>query len=199
MILEPLILFSFLISYTSSAETTRFEKATFAGGCFWCMVPPFAKLEGIKEITAGYTGGHKKDPTYEEVCSGTTGHLEAIQIVFDPSKIRYEQILDIFWQQIDPTDPGGQFADRGSSYTTAIFYHNEQQRKIAELSKKDLEQSGRFNKHIVTQIRPAGPFYHAEEYHQDFWKKNPVRYKAYSTGSGRESYLKETWKKESKR
>ena len=172
------------------------QKATFAGGCFWCMEPPFEKLDGVVEVVSGYTGGHKKNPTYKEVCSGTTGHLEAIEVTFDPSKINYKELLDVFWHQINPTDPGGQFADRGSTYTTAIFYHNEEQKHLAEESKKAIDQSGRFDKPIVTAIRPAGPFYRAEKYHQDFYKKNPVQYKSYRYGSGRDRYLDEVWGKE---
>jgi peptide methionine sulfoxide reductase msrA/msrB len=173
------------------------EKAVFAGGCFWCMEPPFEKLDGVKEVLSGYSGGHTIDPTYEEVSAGRTGHLEAIQVVYDPAKIRYEKLLEVFWSQIDPTDSGGQFVDRGASYLSAIFYENEEQRKLAEESKRKLEQSGRFNgKSIVTAIRPAGPFYRAEQYHQDYWKKNPVRYKFYRFNSGRDQYLEKVWGKE---
>ncbi|OUM88006.1 peptide-methionine (S)-S-oxide reductase MsrA [Parageobacillus thermoglucosidasius] len=177
----------------------RHELATFAGGCFWCMVSPFDKLPGIVKVVSGYTGGHKENPTYEEVCAGTTGHREAVQITFDPSLFPYEKLLEIFWQQIDPTDPGGQFYDRGDSYRTAIFYHNEEQRKKAEASKRALEESGRFDKPIVTEILPAGPFYPAEEYHQDYYKKNPLHYYAYRKGSGRDPFIEKHWGKEKKR
>ncbi|MGG3989198.1 peptide-methionine (S)-S-oxide reductase MsrA [Bacillus smithii] len=171
----------------------RLEKATFAGGCFWCMVKPFDQLPGIEKIVSGYTGGHKPNPTYEEVCSGTTGHREAVEITYDPELFPYEKLLDIFWMQIDPTDDGGQFYDRGSSYKTAIFYHNEEQRKLAEQSKRKLEESGKFSQPIVTEILPAKPFYPAEDYHQDFYKKFPLRYNAYVIGSGREQFIKNHW------
>jgi len=167
--------------------------ATFAGGCFWCMVKPFDKYDGVIRVTSGYTGGHVENPTYEQVCSDTTGHLEAVQIEFDDSVISYAKLLELFWQQIDPTDAGGQFADRGQSYTTAIFYHNEEQKQLAEASKKALAESGRFSEPIVTAIREAMPFYAAEEYHQDYYKKNPFRYKNYRKGSGREAFLREAW------
>lgn len=169
------------------------EKATFAGGCFWCMEPVFQNLSGVIEVTSGYTGGTKEIPTYEEVSSGATGHVEAIQIVYDPSKVQYEKLLDIYWKNIDPTDTDGQFADRGSQYKTAIFYHNEDQKRLAEDSKKELESSGKFDKPIVTPILQAGEFYKAEEYHQDYYKKNPVRYNIYKKGSGREDFLKQKW------
>ena len=171
----------------------RFEIATFAGGCFWCMVSPFDGLEGILEVASGYTGGHKENPTYQEVCSRTTGHLEAIQIKYDPARIPYTELLELFWKQIDPTDPGGQFHDRGPQYQTAIFYHNEEQRIQAEESKKRLQASGRFSVPIATQILPASRFYRAEEYHQDYHKKNPGHYKAYRTGSGRAAFIEKNW------
>jgi peptide methionine sulfoxide reductase msrA/msrB len=170
------------------------QLATFAGGCFWCMVKPFDEQPGIHKVVSGYTGGTKENPTYEEVCSNKTGHFEAVQITFDPGLYPYEKILELFWQQIDPTDAGGQFGDRGESYRTAIFYHNEEQHQLAEASKVALEQSGIFKKPIVTEIIPAGPFYDAEDYHQHYYKKNPIRYKLYRTGSGRERFLKESWK-----
>jgi peptide methionine sulfoxide reductase msrA/msrB len=170
------------------------ELATFAGGCFWCMVSPFEEQPGIIQVISGYTGGHKPNPTYEEVCRETTGHYEAVQITFDPALFPYEKLLELYWQQIDPTDPGGQFFDRGDSYRTAIFYHTEEQRQLAEASKQALAASGRFDKPIVTQILPAGPFYPAEEYHQHFHKKNPVRYKQYRIGSGRDAFIQKYWK-----
>ncbi|MFQ5486455.1 MAG: peptide-methionine (S)-S-oxide reductase MsrA, partial [Desulfobacterales bacterium] len=142
------------------------KKATFAGGCFWCMEHPFEKLKGIKAVISGYTGGHKENPTYVEVSSGTTGHEESVDVIYDSTQVMYQELLDIFWKQIDPTDAGGQFVDRGSPYRTAIFYHSEEQRKFAEKSKEKLEKSGRFKKPIVTEILPAGRFYRAEEYHQ---------------------------------
>jgi peptide methionine sulfoxide reductase msrA/msrB len=172
------------------------ETATFAGGCFWCMEPPFEQLEGVKEVHAGYTGGETENPGYEEVSSGRTGHLEAVEIEYDPSKISYRELLDVFWRQIDPTDVGGQFADRGKQYKTAIFYHNENQKQIAEESKRQLDSSGTFSKPIVTQIRPAMPFYSAESYHQDYYNNNPLHYNRYKKGSGREDFIKENWKKD---
>lgn len=169
------------------------ELATFAGGCFWCMVSPFEDLPGIKKVRSGYTGGNKENPTYEEVCSDTTGHVEAVQITFDPYVFPYEKLLELFWQQINPTDAGGQFHDRGESYQTAIFYHNEEQRLKAEASKKALADSGRFDQPIVTPIVPASVFYEAEEYHQDYHKKNPGHYKRYRKGSGREDFIENHW------
>ncbi|WP_434750422.1 peptide-methionine (S)-S-oxide reductase MsrA [Paenibacillus amylolyticus] len=174
-------------------EQQSLDKATFAGGCFWCMVSPFEELPGIHKIVSGYTGGHTENPTYEEVCSETTGHVEAVQITFDPSIFPYEKLVELFWQQVDPTDAGGQFHDRGSSYQTAIFYHNEEQRKIAEASKAALEQSGRFDKPIFTPILPAKPFYDAEEHHQNYHRKNPAHYKRYSKGSGRQDFIERNW------
>ncbi len=176
-----------------SAVAANSEKASLAGGCFWCMEPPYEKLDGINEVISGYMGGHKKDPTYREVTAGKTGHKEAVEFMFDPEKISYEEILDIFWRQIDPTDDGGQFVDRGSSYRTAIFYHSEEQRRLAEKSLEKLNNSGRYDKPIVTEIRPASVFYRAEDYHQDYYKKNPIRYKFYRYRSGRDQYLKEIW------
>jgi peptide methionine sulfoxide reductase msrA/msrB len=169
------------------------EKATFAGGCFWCMEQPFEKLDGVIKVISGYTGGHKKDPTYEEVCTGKTGHYEAIQIVYDPSKITYQQLIDMFWRQIDPTDADGQFVDKGSQYRTAVFYHNEEQKKLAEESKIELEKSGIYNKPIVTEIKKVTKFYPAENYHQNYYKKCTLRYQIYKAGSGREQYLKKVW------
>lgn len=169
------------------------ELATFAGGCFWCMVSPFEELPGIHKIVSGYTGGHTENPTYEEVCSETTGHVEAVQITFDPAIFPYKKLVELFWQQIDPTDTGGQFHDRGSSYQTAIFYHSEEQRQIAEASKAELGQSGRFDKPIFTPILPAKPFYEAEEHHQNYHRKNPAHYKRYSKGSGRVDFIERNW------
>lgn len=167
--------------------------ATFAGGCFWCMVKPFDELPGIKSVVSGYTGGHAENPTYEQVTAGITGHVEAVQITFDPGIFPYEKLLDIYWRQIDPTDTGGQFHDRGQSYQTAIFYHNEKQRQLAEESKRGLEKSGRFDKPIAVKILPAKPFYPAEEYHQDYYKKNPFHYRHYYEGSGRKAFIEKNW------
>jgi len=171
------------------------ELATFAGGCFWCMVKPFDQYPGVIRVTSGYTGGTKPNPTYEEVCSETTGHREAVQIEFNPFQISYDELLQIYWQQIDPTDPGGQFFDRGLSYQTAIFYHNEVQKEKATLSKKALEESGKFKKPIVTEILPAKEFYPAEEYHQYYYKKNPQHYEAYFHGSTRAAFIQKYWRK----
>ncbi|MDR0269248.1 peptide-methionine (S)-S-oxide reductase MsrA [Paenibacillus sp.] len=180
----------------SDLQVVHQEKATFAGGCFWCMVAPFESLPGIVKVESGYTGGHTENPTYEEVCSDTTGHIEAVQITYNPDIFPYEKLLELFWQQIDPTDEGGQFHDRGHSYQTAIFYHTEEQRHEAEASKTKLSQSGRFERPIVTPILPAKPFYPAEEYHQDYHKKNPGHYKRYRKGSGREDFLEKIWSSE---
>lgn len=169
------------------------ELATFAGGCFWCMVEPFDARPGIYNIVSGYTGGHTENPSYEEVCSGKTGHVEAVQITFDPDLFPYEKLLDLFWRSIDPTDPGGQFHDRGPQYQTAIFYHNEKQKQLAETSKQKLEKSKVFKDPIVTDIRPASAFYPAEEEHQDYYKKNPFHYRLYKKGSGRQDFLLNTW------
>ena len=171
------------------------ELATFAGGCFWCMVKPFDKWPGVLKVESGYTGGDIPNPTYEQVCSDTTGHLEAVQITFDPSVISYKELLEVYWQQIDPTDPGGQFADRGHSYQTAIFYHTPEQKEQAAQSKQELEKSHRFSSPIVTPILPAKPFYPAETYHQDYYKKNPQHYERYSIGSGRRGFIDRHWNK----
>lgn len=169
------------------------EWATFAGGCFWCMVTPFDEMPGIIQVSSGYTGGHTANPTYEEVCSGTTGHLEAVQITFNPEVFPYQKLLDIFWAQIDPTDDGGQFHDRGSSYRTAIFYHNDEQKQLAEASKRQLQESGRFKNPIVTQILSAQTFYEAEDYHQDYARKNPKQYERYGEASGRKPFIRKYW------
>lgn len=174
-------------------EDKEYELATFAGGCFWCMVKPFDQQPGIKKVISGYTGGNKANPTYEEVCSGHTGHYEAVQITYDPKVFPYEKLLNIFWQQIDPTDPGGQFYDRGASYETAVFYHNEKQKEMAERSKEKLGNNGKFQKPIATMILPAKEFYEAEDYHQHYYKKNPARYNAYHKGSGREAFINKYW------
>ncbi|WP_078147768.1 MULTISPECIES: peptide-methionine (S)-S-oxide reductase MsrA [unclassified Exiguobacterium] len=168
-------------------------KATFAGGCFWCMVKPFHKYEGVERVISGYTGGHVDNPTYQQVCSETTGHLEAVEITFDPEVISYEELLRIYWRQIDPTDGGGQFNDRGESYRPAIFYHSEEQQAAAERSKQEVEDSGRFDRSIEVDIRSAKTFWEAEDYHQDYYKKNPFRYEMYRVGSGRAKFIKEAW------
>jgi len=167
--------------------------ATFAGGCFWCMVEPFDERPGIDSIVSGYTGGHTENPTYMDVITEQTGHKEAVQITYDPSVFPYERLVELFWQQIDPTDDGGQFADRGESYTTAIYYHDEEQRQIAEASKQQLIESGKFKQPIVTPILPAETFYPAEDKHQNYHKKNAFHYKRYKKGSGRAGFIKEHW------
>lgn len=169
------------------------ELATFAGGCFWCMVKPFDQYPGVLQVVSGYTGGHTENPTYREVCSNETGHREAVQITFDSTRIRYEELLAIYWRQIDPTNPYGQFGDRGDSYQTAIYVHDEEQRKAAEWSKQALEQSGKFARPIATEIVDAGPFYLAEEEHQDYYKKQPAHYERFAVGSGRVPYLEKVW------
>lgn len=167
--------------------------ATFAGGCFWCMVHPFDEEPGVIQVVSGYTGGHTVNPTYEEVCSHATGHREAVQITYDPAVITYTALLEQFWRQIDPTDAGGQFGDRGSSYHTAIFYHSEEQRLMAIASKQALEASGRFNSPIVTDILPASPFYPAEAYHQGFYQTNATHYNRYRRASGRDLFIAQKW------
>ena len=182
-----------MLTQSDVMAATRLEKATFAGGCFWCMEPPFEKLAGVSEVISGYTGGQKENPTYEEVSAGKTGHLEAVEVIYDPAKVSYSELLDVFWRQIDATDPGGQFVDRGSQYRSAIFYHSKEQKELAEKSRNDLQRSGKFQKPIVTEILPASKFYRAEDYHQDYYKKNPIRYKFYRFNSGRDRFLKKVW------
>jgi len=169
------------------------RSVVFAGGCFWCTESDFEKLDGVIEAVSGYTGGHVDKPTYKQVSSGGTGHIEAVKIVYDPSKISYRQLLDHFWRHVDPTDAGGQFVDRGDQYRSAIFYANDEERQIAEASKQDLAASGPFERPIVTDILPLGTFYEAEQYHQDYYKKNPLRYKWYRSGSGRDRFLENAW------
>jgi methionine-S-sulfoxide reductase len=176
---------------------TGYKKATFAGGCFWCMEPPYDKLEGVISTTSGYAGGHVENPTYKQVSAGVTGHTEVVQIVYDPQKVGYEELLDVFWRNVDPLDSGGQFCDRGEQYRTAIFYHDEQQRSLAELSKSALGRSGRLSRSIVTEIVALnGNFYPAEEYHQDYYMKNPLRYKYYRIACGRDRRLEQLWGEE---
>jgi peptide-methionine (S)-S-oxide reductase len=167
--------------------------ATFAGGCFWCMEPPYDDLDGVISTTSGYTGGRKQNPTYEEVSTGTTGHTEAVQVVYDPKRIGYARLLEVFWRNIDPLTANAQFCDHGTQYRSGIFYHDAEQRRLAEDSKRALEASGRFKGPIVTEIVAAGTFYPAEEYHQDYYKKNPIRYKFYRAGCGRDQRLAELW------
>lgn len=171
----------------------KLHTATFAGGCFWCMVKPFDQWDGIESVISGYMGGHLENPTYEDVKTGESGHYEVVQITYDPEVFSYEQLLDIYWQQIDPTDAEGQFQDRGSSYRTAIFYQDNEQKTAAELSKEKLASSGKFQKPIVTEILPAQTFYIAEDYHQDFYKKNKAEYLADREKSGRDEFIKKHW------
>ena len=180
-------------SKTMNKKQANLKIATFAGGCFWCTESDFEKVDGIVEVISGYTGGSQTNPTYQEVSSGVTGHTEAIQVVYDPDKITYDELLDIFWRHIDPTDAGGQFVDRGSQYRSAIFYHDEEQKRLAEASRDALAASHRFGDPIVTQIEPLGTFYPAEDYHQDYYKKNPVHYNRYRIGSGRDQFLQSVW------
>ena len=170
----------------------KLDTAIFAGGCFWCMVKPFDSLPGIKKVISGYTGGHVPNPTYEEVCTGETGHTEAVEITYDPKILPYEKLLDYYWQVTDPTDASGQFQDRGDNYRPVIFYNSDAQKEAAEKSRADLQNSGRFDEPIVTKIEPAKPFYLAEDYHQDFYKKNPLRYIIEESG-GREDFIKKHW------
>jgi len=179
----------------ASAATTASGNAvaTFAGGCFWCMEPPYDELDGVISTTSGYTGGRKQNPTYEEVSTDTTGHTEAVQVVYDPKRISYARLLEVFWRNIDPLTANAQFCDHGTQYRSGIFYHDAEQRRLAEDSKRALEASGRFKGPIVTEIVAAGTFYPAEEYHQDYYKKNPIRYKFYRAGCGRDQRLAELW------
>ena len=171
------------------------KKATFAGGCFWCMQPPFDDLPGVLSTSVGYIGGRTKNPTYEDVCGGATGHAEALQVEYDPAKVTYDQLLEVFWRSIDPMDPGGQFADRGSQYRTAVFYHDEEQKRLAEASKKKLQDSGKLPYPVATGLEPAGVFYPAEDYHQKYYCKNAPHYNAYKVGSGRAGFLEKLWGK----
>ncbi len=191
-----IILIAFLSGtfvFAMNQEDEKILRATFAGGCFWCLESDFEKVNGVADVISGYTGGHKQDPTYEEVSSGGTGHVEAIQVLFNPAEVTYAELLDVFWRHMDPTDPDGQFVDRGSQYRTAIFYHDDDQRRVAETSKEELDKSGRFERHIVTKIEKFSRFYRAEDYHQNYHKKNPVRYRYYRFRSGRDGFLRKVW------
>jgi peptide methionine sulfoxide reductase msrA/msrB len=190
------VLITGALGITPATAGEQKEVAIFGGGCFWCMEPPFAELEGVSEVTAGYAGGSKETADYQQVSSGRTDHYEAVRVVYDPAKIAYSLLLDVFWRQIDPTDGGGQFADRGSQYKTAIFYHTEEQKAQAEKSKADLAASGLFDRPIATKILPAAPFYEAEEYHQDYYRKNYSHYMAYKEGSGRKGFQEKMWSQE---
>ncbi len=175
---------------------TNGKHATFAGGCFWCMETPFEELEGVEEVVVGYTGGETDDPSYEEVCSGRTGHLEAVRVTYDPGRLGYRELLDRFWRSIDPTDDGGQFVDRGPQYRTAVFVHDEEQRREAVRSKEELEAGGRLDGPVVTEIREAEAFWPAEDHHQDFHETHPFRYRTYRAACGRPERLRELWGEE---
>lgn len=175
------------------SSNSKLSVATFAGGCFWCMQPPFDSTPGVEKTLVGYAGGKEPNPTYDLVSSGKTGYAEAVQVYFDPAKVSYEQLLEIFWRNIDPTQPEGQFADRGPHYRTAIFYQNEDQKNLAEKSKAALQASSKFGRPIVTEVSPATEFFAAEEYHQDYYKKNEIHYKLYKAGSGRAGFIERTW------
>ena len=194
LLLATLLGLPLMVTQTGAGGMQHLEKAIFAGGCFWCMTPPFEKLIGVTEVVSGYTGGTAPNPTYEDYAE--KGHIEAVQVTYDPSKISYSQLLDVFWRQVDPTDSGGQFCDRGPQYRPAIFYENDKQRELAEKSKEALGQSGRYQKPITIELIKASVFYKAEDYHQDYYKKNPIRYKFYRYNCGRDQYLKKIWGKD---
>ena len=178
---------------TPTPANAKLESAIFAGGCFWCVEANFEKIDGVAEVLSGYTGGHKENPTYQEVCSHTTGHVEAVKVTYDSNEISYSDLLEVFWRSVDPTDAGGQFVDRGEPYASAIFVANDVQRKIATASKQRLTESGRFEKPIVTPIRDAAEFYVAEDYHQGYYHTHPAQYKKYRTGSGRDEFITKIW------
>ncbi len=185
--------FSAPMQTNQSEPNTKLQEATFAGGCFWCIESDFEKVEGVVEAISGYTGGETANPTYRQVSAGGTGHTEAVRLRYDPAKVSYEQLLDVFWRHMDPTDADGQFVDRGLQYRSGIFYHDEEQKRLAEKSKAALAQSGRFDKPIVTEIVKAGAFYIAEDYHQNYYKTHSLRYKSYRDNSGRDQFLKKAW------
>jgi peptide-methionine (S)-S-oxide reductase len=197
-----LVVTAFAIPFGSlqaqSKPAPGLEVATFAGGCFWCMEGPFDVLPGVVSTTSGYTGGHKVNPTYEEVTTGTTGHTEVVQVVYDPRKVSYRQLLEVFWRNIDPTTPNAQFCDQGSQYRSGIFYHTEEQLRLAKASRDHIERTKSFREPVVTEITPAKAFYRAEEYHQDYYKKNPLRYKYYRANCGRDNRLEQLWGKRPK-
>ncbi len=192
--LAILLLSTAALPRAESAES-KVAKATFAGGCFWCMEPPFDELDGVLSTKSGYIGGTIPNPSYEQVSSGGTGHVEAVEVTYDPAKVTYEKLLEVFWRNVDPTDANGQFCDRGEQYQTAIFFHDDEQRRLAEESKRAIADSGRLKEPLVTPIRAATRFYAAEDYHQDYYKKNPIRYKFYRGSCGRDRALEKLWKK----
>jgi len=181
------------IRAASADAPAKLAQATFAGGCFWCMEAAFDGVPGVVSTTSGYTGGHSKNPSYGEVSSGSTGHAESVRVAYDPAKVSYAKLLDVYWHNIDPTDASGQFCDKGTQYRSAIFYQGDEQKRLAEESKRKIEKSGKVAKPIVTEIVPAGEFYPAEEYHQDYHQKNPIRYRYYRWGCGRDARLRQLW------
>lgn len=189
----PVLLIPGGIISANEADTGNHETAIFAGGCFWCMEPPFDEIEGVLSTTSGYTGGHKPDPTYKQVSRGGTGHAEAVRIVYDPARVSYSELLDVFWHNIDPTNANGQFCDLGNQYRSEIFFNTPQQQEQAIQSSSALEHSHQIREPLVTRISPATEFYPAEDYHQDYYQKNPVRYKFYRYGCGRDQRLEEIW------
>lgn len=182
-----------LLPKDPNTDLSQWEVATFSGGCFWCVEAGFEKYHGVKEVISGYTGGQQENPSYEEVASGNTEHIESIQVFYDPSQVSYAELVEFFWRQVNPTDDGGQFVDRGNQYTTAIWYHTDEQKRIAEESKTALDSSGRYDQPVITPIVPLQSFYPAEDYHQDYYRKNPVRYRWYRSGSGRDDHIEEIW------
>jgi peptide-methionine (S)-S-oxide reductase len=187
-----------LLAATGGAgQAAEQAKAVFAGGCFWCMEEAFEQVEGVVSVTSGYMGGHKANPTYEEVSAGITGHAESVEVVYDPAKVTYQKLLDHFWKNVDPLTPNAQFCDHGTQYRSAIFYGNEEEKRLAETSKQAIEQSNKLKGTIVTQLVMATTFYPAEDYHQDFYKKNPLRYKFYKLNCGRVARLEALWGKKS--
>jgi peptide-methionine (S)-S-oxide reductase len=191
-----LFLFTILLFSGAVMADTNVKKATFAGGCFWCMEPEFSNIPGVSKVIVGYTGGHVKNPTYEQVSSGDTGHVEAIEITYDPNKVSFKQLLNIFWENVDPTDEYGQFCDKGSQYRAGIFYHDDEQKKLAENSKEKVREM--FKQQIAVIIHSASEFYPAEDYHQEYYIKNKVRYKMYRTGCGRDNRLEKLWQNKQK-
>ncbi len=196
VLLPVLTLLLLMVPAPGNSAEEAGARAIFAGGCFWCMEHPFDELPGVHATISGYIGGHKADPSYQEVSAGGTGHAEAVEIRYDPAQVSYEKLLEVFWRNIDPTDAGGQFVDRGDQYRSAIFYLDEAQRLAAERSRAELARSGRFARPLATEIVPAATFYPAEEYHQDYYQKNPLRYKFYRFNSGRDQFLDKAWGKE---
>ena len=187
------LLIAGLPAFAAPSAPQQTAHATFAGGCFWCMVHPFQVLPGVASVTSGYTGGAKNKPTYEEVSSGATGHAESVDVVYDPAKVSYEKLLDVFWHNVDPLAKNFQFCDHGTQYRSAIFYHDETQKRLAEASRAEVQK--RFKQPVVTEITPASTFWRAEEYHQDYYKKNPLRYSFYRSSCGRDHRLEELWGK----